>query len=117
VKITVIATGFRESEMRRPRLHESYDPVIVSREARHVSQHASRRDHFDDPAPMIEPEPVFEPEPAFEPETAPVGFQESTVSASHSAAVISMDAMRSAPTYEVEDLDVPAFLRKRNEVM
>jgi cell division protein FtsZ len=117
VKITVIATGFRESEMRRPRLHESYDPVIVSRESRHVSHHVSRRDHFDDPAPIAEPEPVFEPEPAFEPETAPVAFQESTASASHSAAVISMDAMRSAPTYEVEDLDVPAFLRKRNEVM
>jgi len=117
VKITVIATGFRESEMRRPRPRESYDPVIVSREARHVSQHVSRRDHFDDPAPIADPEPVFEPEPAFEPEAAPVAFQESTASASHSAAVISMDAMRSAPTYEAEDLDVPAFLRKRNEVM
>ena len=31
VKITVIATGFKESGMRRPRLHESGDPVIVSR--------------------------------------------------------------------------------------
>ena len=30
VKITVIATGFREAEMRRPRHHESYDPVIIS---------------------------------------------------------------------------------------
>src|ERR1700690_2446365 len=47
VKITVIATGFRESEMRRPRHHETYDPVIVSRQvSRHVSQH---RDPFDEP--------------------------------------------------------------------
>src|SRR6202142_3118827 len=47
VKITVIATGFRESEARRPRHHESFDPVIVSRQvSRHVSQH---RDPFDEP--------------------------------------------------------------------
>src|SRR3982751_2719307 len=31
VKITVIATGFKESGMRRPRHHEGADPVIVSR--------------------------------------------------------------------------------------
>ncbi|MGB8978763.1 MAG: hypothetical protein WCC32_13815, partial [Terriglobales bacterium] len=32
--------------------------------------------------------------------------------------VISLDGMRmSAPTYQAEDLDVPAFLRKRNDVM
>jgi hypothetical protein len=32
--------------------------------------------------------------------------------------VIPLDAMRSAaPIYQVEDLDVPAFLRKRSEVM
>jgi len=32
--------------------------------------------------------------------------------------VISMDGMRSAaPAYQAEDLDVPAFLRKRTDVM
>src|SRR5512135_2886147 len=31
VKITVIATGFQESEIRAARRHESFDPVIVSR--------------------------------------------------------------------------------------
>ena len=33
--------------------------------------------------------------------------------------VISLDTMRSAvvPNFEQDDLDVPAFLRKRNEVM
>jgi hypothetical protein len=32
--------------------------------------------------------------------------------------MISFDAMRSStPNYQAEDLDVPAFLRKRNEVM
>ena len=114
VKITVIATGFKEEDMRRVRRHETCDPVILSRE---VSRQVSRqRDHFHEPEPVAEPEPVFEPEPAFEPE--PVAFQGSApVSASH-AEVISLDAMRSAaPSYQAEDLDVPAFLRKRSDVM
>jgi hypothetical protein len=37
---------------------------------------------------------------------------------SQQAEVISLDAMRSAPpSYQAEDLDIPAFLRKRTEVM
>ncbi len=110
VKITVIATGFKEEDMRRVRRHETCDPVILSREV------SRQRDHFHEPEPVAEPEPMFEPEPAFEPER--VAFQESApVSASH-AEVISLDAMRSvAPSYQSEDLDVPAFLRKRSEVM
>jgi hypothetical protein len=47
-----------------------------------------------------------------------VEFQESAPGNTGHAEVISLDAMRSAaPSYEAEDLDVPAFLRKRNEVM
>jgi len=115
VKITVIATGFKEAEMRRPRHHESFDPVILSRQVAHQVS----RDHFDEPETVAEPEPVFVPEPSFEPDPAPAAFQESApVSASHAAELISLDAMRSAaPSYQVEDLDVPAFLRKRSEVM
>jgi len=116
VKITVIATGFKESGMRRARQHENYDPVIMSRE---VSRHVSHsRDRFDEPETVAEPEPVFEPEPAFEPNSTPVVFQESTPGLASQADVIALDAMRSgAPSYQAEDLDVPAFLRKRNEVM
>jgi hypothetical protein len=33
------------------------------------------------------------------------------------AETLSMDGLRSAPSYQVDDLDVPAFLRKRSEVM
>ena len=120
VKITVIATGFKEVDVRRPRQHENYDPVIVSREAsRHVSHPTSRdRDHFHEPEPVVEPEPVFEPEPSFEPDPAPVAFQETAPGNTSHAEVISLDAMRSvAPSYQAEDLDVPAFLRKRSEVM
>ncbi|HKB97665.1 MAG TPA: cell division protein FtsZ [Terriglobales bacterium] len=114
VKITVIATGFKEEDMRRARHRENYDPVILSRD---VSREASRqRNHFDEPETVAEPEPVFVPEAAFESDPAPVAFREPG-NASH-AEVISLDGMRSAPpSYQAEDLDVPAFLRKRNDVM
>jgi cell division protein FtsZ len=116
VKITVIATGFKEGDIRRSRRHENYDPVIMSREvSRHVSH---QRDRFDDPETVAEAAPVFESEPAFEPEPAPMAFQESAPGNASHGEVISLDAMRStAPTYQAEDLDVPAFLRKRSEVM
>ncbi len=110
VKITVIATGFKESDIRSHR-HESFDPVIVSR------HHG--RSHL--PEPVAQPEPAFEPESAFEPDPAPAAFQESASPAPHSAPhgeVISLDAMRTPPpAYSPEDLDVPAFMRKRSEVM
>jgi cell division protein FtsZ len=105
VKITVIATGFTEAEMRSSRQRESYDPVIMSR----------HHDRFHVPEPVAQPEPVFEP--AFEPDPAPSAFQESASPAPH-AEVISLDAMRAAPpSYSPEDLDVPAFMRKRTDVM
>jgi cell division protein FtsZ len=107
VKITVIATGFKESDM-SSRQHESYDPIIVPR----------HHDRLRAPEPVAEP--VFEPEPTFEPDPVPVAFQEAVALAplSASADVVSLDAMRSAPPrYIAEDLDVPAFMRKRNEVM
>ena len=119
VKITVIATGFREAE-RRPRHRESYDPMIISREAsREVSRHVSHeRDRFHESEPMAEPETAFVPEPAFEPDPAPMAFRESAPGNASHAEVVSLDEMRSvAPSYHAEDLDVPAFLRKRNEVI
>jgi len=114
VKITVIATGFKEEDMHRSRHRETYDPVILSRD---VSREVSRqRDRFQVPEPVAEP--VFEPEPAFEPDRAPAAFQESAPGDGSHAAAISLEAMRSAaPNYQAEDLDVPAFLRKRSEVM
>ncbi len=112
VKITVIATGFREAGIRRTRHSETYDPVIVSREM------SRQRDHFHEPEPVAEPEAVFVPEPAFEPDPTPVAFQEMAMGGASHGEVISLDGMRSsAPNYQVEDLDVPAFLRKRSEVM
>jgi cell division protein FtsZ len=109
VKITVIATGFQESEIRNARRQETLDPVIVSR-------HHERRA----PEPIAESEPVFEPEPAFEPDPVPVSMQESIPApmATPHADLISLDAMRTPPPmYAADDLDVPAFMRKRNDVM
>src|SRR5437868_1586844 len=106
VKITVIATGFKESYMRQRR-HESSDPEIVSR---HYERHHA-------PESVIEPEPQFEPEPTFEPDPAPVSFQTPhPVQVNQAQAeVISLDGLRtSSSSYQAEDLDVPAFLRKRN---
>ncbi len=107
VKITVIATGFKESDMRHLRRHENSDPVIMSR----------HHERFHVPEPEVEPEPVMEREPAFEPDM-PVAFQTAAPASQAHAEVISLDGMRTAsPSYTPEDLDVPAFLRKRNEVM
>jgi cell division protein FtsZ len=123
VKITVIATGFREEDMRRPRQRENFDPVIV---ARHVSRHTSddmsyevsrQADDFDEPEVTVQaaPEPAFQPDPA--PTFGDCGTVGQTFS-SPQAEVISFDGMQSvAPTYQAEDLDVPAFLRNRRDVM
>jgi cell division protein FtsZ len=109
VKITVIATGFKEEDMRRLRQQENFDPVILSRDA---SRESSRRFHLSE---VSEPDPVFEPEPAFQSEPAPSAFRQTSPP---QADVISLDGMRTAaPNYQGEDLDVPAFLRKRADVM
>jgi hypothetical protein len=96
VKITVIATGFKDSDTRR-RQAETRTGFVVSSERR-------------DP----DPEPDFEPEapPMVMEQHEPVGH----VAASNPA--IAVDTLRDAmiANFEKEDLDVPAFLRKRTEI-
>jgi cell division protein FtsZ len=106
VKITVIATGFRDV------------PAMRARQAEvHTSSFASS--HNMD---FSEPEPApFEPEPAPErimreesvPSEPAAGLQQV------SPEVASLDALRTAmvSNFEQNDLDVPAFLRKRGDVM
>jgi len=120
VKITVIATGFKEEDMRRLRQQENYDPVILSRNASRDSGWDSprQRDRYVVSDQAAEPEPTFEPEPAFQPEPAPVAFRNASPASGTHGDVISLDGMRTvAPSYQAEDLDVPAFLRKRTDVM
>jgi hypothetical protein len=94
VKITVIATGFKDEE--RPRRKTEPTGFMVNTEV----------DDFEtEPAPppmvMESAEPVSLPGPA------------------PSAEVISLENMRNAmiANFEQSDLDVPAFLRKRGDTV
>ena len=98
VKITVIATGFKQWDSRR-RHQETHTSFTVSRET----------DDFPEMDSDVEPPPptmVMEAAPAPPPALAP-------------SEVISLDSMRNAmiANFEQEDLDVPAFLRKRSEAI
>ena len=115
VKITVIATGFREvpsSRHRRPETRSSF-----------ASAHD---DAMDFPEPLGPPEPADDPLPprvmseamdsrAFVSDSPAV--PQTTLHAG--GEVISLDSMRTSmvANFEQDDLDVPAFLRKRGEVM
>jgi len=110
VKITVIATGFREVPRNQYR--------TVDAQTSFASAHDDAMD-FPAPAPSAFAEPPLEVEM---PEAMLEDQQVETNAAAtpqRSAEVISLETMRSAmvANFEQEDLDVPAFLRKRNEVM
>ncbi len=116
VKITVIATGFREvprADQRPQEVHHSF-----------ASSHDYAMD-FPDPVGPAQPTREPFPEPFREPMSEPMMeeprmAESSPVAMSHAGAdVISLDTMRNAivANFEQDDLDVPAFLRKRGEVM
>jgi len=111
VKITVIATGFREVPrvQRKTETHHSF-----------AATHDDAMDFPESPAHVAtssleEPMPRQMVEEQRREESSPSPF----AAAHASAEVISLDTMRSAmvANFEQEDLDVPAFLRKRGEVM
>jgi hypothetical protein len=96
VKITVIATGFKDSDSMHRRRKESRTGFGVTREAI----------DFGGPEPDSHP---------------PIVMQEAAAQATQttSAEGVSLETMRGAmlASFEQEDLDVPAFLRKRVEPM
>jgi cell division protein FtsZ len=98
VKITVIATGFKDSERRARHSHESHSSFITSRSD----------DDFPESQREMDPEPP--PPMVMEAAEAAQAVQEP---------VSSIDTARSAilANFDQNDLDVPAFLRKRGEVM
>jgi cell division protein FtsZ len=125
VKITVIATGFREMPTGRNRTPE----VRTSFSSQHAAALEDPMD-FPDGAGSREPEPpkhiMSGPETsdgqfaddrtyADDAVAAPVSHASDHVAAD----VISLDTMRNAivTNFEQDDLDVPAFLRKRSDVM
>jgi cell division protein FtsZ len=105
VKITVIATGFKDSD-RHHRRHEERPTFIVSRE-----DSSPHDDFFDEPQQERDLDP--------EPPPPPMVMEQSAHQVAVSTESISVDSMRNAmiANFEQSDLDVPAFLRKRNETM
>jgi cell division protein FtsZ len=108
VKITVIATGFREvpRSQRKPEVYSSF-----------ASTHEEAMDFPQAAVAAPAHDPFFDPVPEGRREEART--MEPVPSAHAGAEVISLDTMRSAmvANFEQEDLDVPAFLRKRGDVM
>jgi len=109
VKITVIATGFRTVS------HAHHRPAEV-----HHSFAASHEDAMDfhEPVGHVQVSPA-ESAAFSENELTEEAVIEASPVAAHAGEVISLDSMRSAmvANFEQDDLDVPAFLRKRGEVM
>jgi cell division protein FtsZ len=100
VKITVIATGFKNADRPRRQFHEEPSlGFVVSRESERNT------DRWDDDDRRPEPSPVMQEEPARQAAAAPE--------------TLAIDTMRDAmiANFEQSDLDVPAFLRKRSETM
>jgi cell division protein FtsZ len=98
VKITVIATGFADSDRIRRRRDERHTPYISPR-----VENAFPEAEMDDSAP-----PMIMEEEVDMPVVAPTPVEIMPTSNVREAMVAS---------YEQNDLDVPAFMRKRNEAM
>ena len=99
VKITVIATGFKDSDIRRRRMEYS----------------TLSTDGFS----QFEPEPEMESEPESDPlPPPPTMVMESVQTETRTESVASeLDVMRNAMIAKLDtaDLDLPTFLRKRSE--
>ncbi len=118
VKITVIATGFKEMPTGRARHQETRTSfAAIHEEAMEFPQAVAEEDPMPEPitphimsAPMEDDRSYVDETPVAAPLT-----QAERVAAD----VVSLETMRSAMVnnFEQNDLDVPAFLRKRNEVM
>ena len=100
VKITVIATGFKDSARIQRRQRDAYA----------VNSGGIGRDTID----FADPEPVFD-----SPTPSAIMMQETVEQTTPAhAEIIPLEASRSTtPNFEPDDLDVPAFMRKRTDVM
>jgi len=97
VKITVIATGFKDSDTRRRR-EDAQNSFMGSRE----------------PAAFLERDPDFEPVPM-----PPPAMEQPVMQAAAASPTMAVGEppRAGAPNFAQDDLDVPAFMRKRTEVM
>jgi cell division protein FtsZ len=123
VKITVIATGFREAPTarhRQPEARTSFaaahdDAMALPEQQGHCSRDA-KLDAQPEPLPKHIMESAGSGDRAYGDDVSPLPMAHSDRMAGE---VISLDNLRSAivTNFEQDDLDVPAFLRKRGEVM
>jgi hypothetical protein len=128
VKITVIATGFRECVRRKPHAHETRTGFIVTSEMPSVTSRSEKEDDDffkrDSEPPSNPPMVMHTASQEAMPEVVPA-----PVAQAH-AEIIAMDDLRDASMRDAvireslmanfdqpDDLDVPAFMRKRNETM
>jgi cell division protein FtsZ len=121
VKITVIATGFREVARPHQRPAETHHSFATSHDDA-MSFHDTGFNKMDFPDPVGPSQSAASsfPEPTREAAMEELAERSEPAPVMHMGAeVISLDSMRSAmvANFEQDDLDVPAFLRKRGEVM
>jgi cell division protein FtsZ len=125
VKITVIATGFREAPGARPRQQETRTSFAAAHEeAMEFPEERGSHDPEAMPKHIMESaisgQGTAEDRP-YADDVVPLPMAEA--SDRLAGDVISLDSMRDnlrgaiVTNFEQDDLDVPAFLRKRNEVM
>jgi len=131
VKITVIATGFKEVRSARHRTQEVHTSFASAHDdAMDFPDGLGRQGSRAEPPEHIMSEPSMSERMTSERMTDDRGYADDVApmpmahASDHVAAdVISLDTMRNAmvtnlsANFEQDDLDVPAFLRKRNDVM
>jgi hypothetical protein len=114
----VIATGFREVPVARHRTHETRTSFASAHEdAMEFPDAIGPRDPMPEVPPQIMSEEVAVDHRVYVDDVPAVPL--SHVSDRVAADVVSLDTMRNAivSNFEQNDLDVPAFLRKRNDLM
>ncbi len=114
VKITVIATGFREFKRAHTETHTSSSFAAAHDEAMDFPDAVEPREPMPE---RIMSEATMTKDRAYADDVTPVAMAQAAERVS--ADVISLESMRSSmvTNFEPDDLDVPAFLRKRNDVM
>jgi cell division protein FtsZ len=124
VKITVIATGFREAPTTRHRQEVRTSFAAQHDEAMDFPEAFEPRDPMPEPPKHIMSEPDMSHEGLSDDRSFMDESTSSGAPASEQVAeAVSLDSMRTsvlsnmAANFEQDDLDVPAFLRKRNDVM
>jgi cell division protein FtsZ len=119
VKITVIATGFQQLQRKENSVGAAATAIQQSRTASVYTATAERNSAYS-VQEVSEPEAV--PEEAPEQEWAPARAQAAPAAptpapapAPASSRVESLEAVSANTSYGDDDLDVPAFIRKRQE--